>query len=282
MEKLPISVLVQTKNEELGIAACLKGLGDFDEVIIVDSNSTDRTADISVALGFTVFNFTWDGKYPKKKQWQLDNLVTKHDWILFIDADEIPTPTLLGELRNRIPELHAKANAAYDIPLDYVFAGQILRHGHRVFKRALVHRSMVTFPVIEDLDAPGMGELEGHYQPTAIGNVPKLSGRLLHDDQDPVKTWFERHNRYSDWEAFLRTNPTVREAAAQRRTRQGRLFDKVPLKPLLFFLYSYVIKQGFRDGQPGFDYSFALASYYWQIGLKVREIERTEVQGARR
>ncbi|MDR6414876.1 glycosyltransferase family 2 protein [Pseudarthrobacter sulfonivorans] len=277
MEKLPISVLVQTKNEEVGIEACLMGLGDFSEVIVVDSDSTDRTVEISSSLGFSIVNFTWNGEYPKKKQWQLDNVVTKHEWILFIDADEVPTHGLLQELRSLIPELQAKVNAAYDIPLDYVFAGRILKHGHRVFKRALVNRALVAFPVIDDLAAPGMGELEGHYQPTAIGNVPKLLGRILHDDKDPVRTWFERHNRYSEWEAFLRTHPAVREAAAQRRTPQGRLFDKVPFKPLFFFLYSYLGKHGFRDGRPGFDYAFALASYYWQIGLKVREIERTNI-----
>ncbi|MBX7444914.1 MULTISPECIES: glycosyltransferase family 2 protein [unclassified Arthrobacter] len=274
MDKLPVSVLVQTKNEEIGIGLCLDGLSDFAEVIVVDSNSSDSTVQIVEDRGIKVINFTWNGKYPKKKQWQLDNVTTQYPWVLFIDADETPTPELIEELRSRLIELDTQRYSAYDIPLDYVFSGRVLKHGHRVFKRALVQREKVSFPVINDLDAPGMGELEGHYQPAVSGSVCRLDSRLLHNDHDPVRTWFDRHNRYSDWEAYLRTNPAVREAAANRRTRQGRIFDVVPFKPFLFFLYSYLFKQGFRDGQAGFDYAFALASYYWQIGLKVREARR--------
>ncbi|QTG79514.1 glycosyltransferase family 2 protein [Arthrobacter crystallopoietes] len=273
-KKLPISVLVQTKNEERGIADCLSGLSDFAEIIVVDSNSTDNTVGIVRELGFAVENFDWDGRYPKKKQWQLDNLVTKYKWILFIDADETPTNELVSELWKRCDELESGRFSAYDIELDYVFAGKQLQYGHRVVKRALVQRGEVSFPVINDLNAPGMGELEGHYQPVSKGDVAALKGRIRHDDKDPVHTWFERHNKYSEWEAYLRTHPSVKKDAAARRSVQGRLFDKVPLKPLVFFLYAYLIRGGFRDGRAGFDYAFALSSYYWQIGMKVRELER--------
>lgn len=274
IEKLPITVLVQTKNEEIGIASCLAGLNEFDEVIVVDSESTDRTVEITKSLGFSVRNFKWNGEYPKKKQWQLDNVPARNDWILFIDADEVPSAGLIEDLRMRRGELSDGLVSAYDIPLEYVFAGRTLRHGHKVVKRALVRRGKVQFPEIEDLDAPGMGELEGHYQPSVVGRIELLSARIRHDDQDPVRTWFDRHNRYSDWEAYLRTNPKVKRAAAERRTLQGRIFDRVPFKPLVFFLYSYVVKQGFLDGRAGFDYAFALSTYYWQIGLKVREQKR--------
>jgi glycosyltransferase involved in cell wall biosynthesis len=274
MEALPITVLVQTKNEEVGIAACLDGLGNFGEVIVVDSNSTDRTVEIVEARGVPVINFDWNGEYPKKKQWQLDNVSTRYSWILFMDADELPTKSLINELDRRRSELAVGRHAAYDVPLEYVFAGRTLEHGHRVVKRALVSRNHVRFPVIDDLRAPGMGELEGHYQPKVNGTIARLTHKIRHDDQDPVRTWFDRHNRYSDWEAYLRTNLSVKRAAAERRSMQGRFFDKVPFKPLVFFIYAYVLKQGFRDGRPGFDYAFALSAYYWQIELKVRELKR--------
>lgn len=263
--------MVQTKNEELGIRECLAGLGDFDEVMVIDSNSTDGTVDIAREMGATVVNFTWDGKYPKKKQWQLEHVETRHPWILFMDADETPSVELVRELRG----LHLERpndTAAYDIRLDYVFAGRVLRHGHRVVKRALVHRDRVRFPVVDDLEAPGMGELEGHYQPEANGTIEPLRGRITHDDQDPVRTWFDRHNRYSDWEAYLRVKPNSREDIAKRRSRQGRVFDSVPFKPAIFFGYSYLVRGGFLDGRAGFDYALALAMYYWQIGLKYREL----------
>lgn len=271
-DKIPITVLIQTKNEETGIAACLAGVRDFDEVIVVDSDSTDRTVEIAREHGAGVVNFTWDGKYPKKKQWQLDNVLTRHQWVFFLDADEAPSADLISELRTftRSPSQHA----AIDVDLDYVFAGRLLRYGHRVTKRCVVHRDRVSFPVVDDLDAPGMGELEGHYQPEARGSIAKASGRIVHNDLDPVSSWFARHNRYSDWEAHLRSHAVVKSEVARRRTLKGRIFDHFPFKPAIFFLYCYLVRAGFADGRAGFDYAFALATYYWQIGLKTRELRR--------
>lgn len=272
--KLPITVLVQTKNEAFGIQKCLSSLADFDEVIVVDSDSDDATKDLAVASGATVVNFTWNGKYPKKKQWELDNVKTRNRWILFLDADESPNAELITALMRERPELERATHAAYDIRLDYVFAGRALKHGHRVVKRALVRADSVFFPVMDDLDAPGMGELEGHYQPQVRGSVGQLHGRITHDDVDPVRTWFDRHNKYSDWEAFLRVRSAAKSAVSSRRSRQGQLFDRVPFKPIVFFTYSYVARRGFQDGRAGLDYAVALSTYYWQIGLKTRELRR--------
>lgn len=276
-QPIPISVLVQTKNEEVGIAACIRGLRDFDEVIVVDSMSDDRTAQIARELGATVVEFEWNGEYPKKKQWQIENARTRHDWVLFMDADETPTPELVHELRHLFSDgsEHLDA-AAFDIDLDYVFAGRTLRHGHRVTKRCLIDRKRVTFPVVDDIGIPGMGELEGHYQPQANGPVRRVSGRILHNDLDPVGTWFARHNKYSDWEAHLRARGSTKVAVRGLRTQKGRVFDAVPFKPLVFFIYAYVLRGGFLDGRAGLDYAVALSTYYWQIDLKSRELARVQ------
>ena len=275
--KLPITVLVQTKNEAVGIGACLLGLEDFDEVIVVDSNSTDETKKIAVAHGAAIASFTWNGSYPKKKQWQLDNLPTKHKWIFFMDADETPSVQLITSIRTLFKAGGQKDLASCDLQLDYVFAGRVLRHGHRVVKRALVHRDRVRFPIIDDLHAPGMGELEGHYQPESDGPIGALRGRLLHDDRDQIRSWFDRHNRYSDWEAHLNLNKRVKREIASKRTHKGRIFDSAPFKPLMFFGYSYIARLGFLDGRAGLDYALALSGYYWQIGVKTRELLRSEL-----
>lgn len=268
-ERLPVTVLVQTKNEEAAIARCLEALREFDEVIVVDSNSEDDTAAIARGVGAVVIPFTWDGAYPKKKQWQLENVAVRNEWVLFLDADESPSTKLIDAIRTFVSATDPDTAAAR-IQLEYHFAGRALRYGHRVYKTVLLRRGRAHFEPVDDLDIEGMGELEGHYQPVCDGAVRTLHGLLRHDDPDPVRTWFDRHNRYSDWEAGLRTlqRPSV------NRSHQGRLFDRVPLKPLLFFAYSYVIRGGFLDGRAGFDYAFALATYYWQIGLKVRELRR--------
>ena len=273
MTKIPVSVLVQTKNEEKGILSCLAALKDFDEVIVVDSNSTDRTAELARTAGAAVVNFTWDGKFPQKKQWQLTRVETRNEWLLMLDADEYPTPELVREL-GAIAENPAEARVAFDLPVAYHFSGAALRYGHRVVKRSFLRRGRNSFSNIDLLNLPGMGEVEAHYQPVPSGPVGRTIALLVHHDIDPVRTWFDRHNRYSDWEAHIRINPGTRSSVRGSKSSQGRRFDAVPFKPLVFFVYSYVLRRGFLDGRAGFDYALALSTYYWQIGLKSRELER--------
>ncbi|MDN3481484.1 glycosyltransferase family 2 protein [Arthrobacter sp. APC 3897] len=268
-------MLVQTKNEEKGITSCLAALTDFDEVIVVDSNSTDRTAELAKEAGATVINFTWDGRFPQKKQWQLEEVETRNEWLLMLDADEFPTAELAVELRS-IAEDPAEVRVAFDLPVAYHFAGTGLKYGHRVVKRSFLRRGRNAFRNIDLLHLPGMGEVEAHYQPEPSGPVGRTSALLVHNDMDPVRTWFDRHNRYSDWEAYIRTDPATRASVRGAKSSQGRRFDAVPLKPLVFFLYSYVLRRGFLDGRAGFDYALALSAYYWQIGLKSRELQRVQ------
>lgn len=277
MKRLPIVVAIPTKNEAENIATTVRSVIDhFEAVVVVDSDSTDDTRALAADQGAEIVPYTWDGKYPKKKQWCLDHIHPELDWMLFVDGDETPSPELITELHRIFDPVAADgtlkvAPAAFDIPLGYWFAGKRLRHGYTIVKRALMDRTRVRFPELGDLDAPGMGEQEGHYQPLADGPVVRLRATLEHEDLDPVRTWFERHNRYSDWEAWLELHPEVREEIRQAKTRQGQLFHRAPLKPLVSFAYAYVYKRGFLDGRAGLDYALAMSFYRWQIGLKTRE-----------
>jgi len=271
---IPISAVVLAKDEARGIEACISRLAAFDEVVVVDSYSTDGTPELAKAAGARVVQFAWDGQYPKKKQWSLDHGELRNDWVLLLDADEAPTAALLEEIRELLPELESHRFGAYDIKLRYKFAGQFLRHGHRVVKRSLLNRTATRFPEVNDLAAPGIREVEGHYQPQTAGGVGVLRGQIEHDDRDPVASWFDRHNRYSGWEAHLRADSSTRSEVAARRSSKGQVFDRVPFKPLVFFVYSYVLRGGFLDGRAGLDYAIALSTYYWQIGVKHRELSR--------
>lgn len=272
--RIPVSVVILTKNEQKNIAQTIQSVRSFDDVVVVDSASTDGTAEIARSLGARVVQFHWDGSYPKKKQWSLNNASLTHNWVLLLDADERPSNELIREIASLATSKGIDAGPdAYDIGLMYRFAGRVLRFGHRVTKRSLLDRSVVRFPEVGDLDAPGIREVEGHYQPKGRDTPGHLRGRIIHDDRDPVSTWFDRHNRYSDWEAHLRRNRTLRRTVANERSSRGSVFDRVPAKPAVFFIYSYVLRLGFLDGRAGFDYAIALSLYYWQIGLKVRELE---------
>jgi glycosyltransferase involved in cell wall biosynthesis len=270
--KIPASVVVMTRNEERNVGKCLRSVERFDQVFVVDSNSTDRTQEIARGQGADVVTFTWNGEYPKKKQWCLDNLPFAHDWVLYLDADEEMTPAGAQEIAEAVAG--GGQHAGYFAELDYVFLGRRLRHGHRMLKLVLLRRDRARFRDVDDLDVGTAWEVEGHYQPVIDGTTGRLREPIVHDDHQSLFEFFSRHNRYSDWEASLRTRGTLAGIAeSQPATRRvlKRAFAHVPLKGPAAFLYSYVLRLGFLDGRAGFHYAVSRAVYYWQIELKMRE-----------
>jgi glycosyltransferase involved in cell wall biosynthesis len=97
---IPVSVIVMTRNEEARLPRCLAALKSFAEIFVVDSASTDGTAAVARSFGATLVPFRWNGQYPKKKQWCLENIPFSHDNVLYIDADEIMTHDLAAEIAN--------------------------------------------------------------------------------------------------------------------------------------------------------------------------------------
>ena len=91
MNKIPVTVLVPIKNEEINLRKSLPLLSDFDQLIILDSQSTDESLKIAESFGAEIHQFYWNGKFPKKRNWALRNLEIKNDWVLFLDADEYVT-----------------------------------------------------------------------------------------------------------------------------------------------------------------------------------------------
>ncbi|HYD71422.1 glycosyltransferase family 2 protein [Azospirillum sp.] len=270
---IPVSAVVMTRDEAVNLPACLAALERFAQVFVVDSASTDGTVEIAAAHGATVVSFRWDGGYPKKKQWCLDHLPFAADWVLFVDADERLTDALVAE----IAALMARGprHAGYYVDGRPVFLGRELRFGARNRKLALLDRRRARFPVVPDLDVARMWEVEGHYQPDVDGTVGRLRAPLRHADGKPPAAWFDRHNRYSDWEAALRADGRMdaliaRERGGRRRLK--RVLAALPLRPLAVFLHGYVLRLGFLDGAAGFHHALARAFYHWQIDVKVRAL----------
>lgn len=265
---LDVTAIVMSRNEIENIEATVRALAFCHEVVVVDSLSVDGTREMAERCGARVVDFDWDGAYPKKKQWSLENCGIETDWVLFVDADEQPTK----QLANEIPDLIRNSPfVAFDIPLEYWFRGKRIRHGRKISKRSLLRVGKCHFPVIDDLKVPHMWEVEGHYQPIADGPVGTATGLLQHRDQDPLYDWFARHNRYSEWEAYLRLNPQTAKSVRAARSSEGQIFDRLPFKPIILVAYSLLLRGGFRDGLAGFDYAIAQAFYQWQVSVKVRE-----------
>jgi glycosyltransferase involved in cell wall biosynthesis len=198
---IPVSVVVMTRDESSNIGPCLRALARFDQVFVVDSGSGDGTAKTAAGLGATVVPFQWNGRYPKKKQWCLENLPFRHFWVLYCDADERITPELADEIALLMSS--GPGLAGYFILGQPVFGGMCHRYGAWNRKLALLDRRRASFPAFPDLDIDTMWEVEGHYQPRLEGPAGKLGSPMIHEEAASLHAWFDRHNRYSDWEAAL-------------------------------------------------------------------------------
>jgi len=272
-QSLAVTAVIFTRNEENNIAQCIASLESFNSIMIVDSESTDQTLKIARSYDVTIVNFSWDGNYPKKRQWVLDNCKFKTRWIMFIDADERCTPELVSEIQEFLA-LREETFAAGSVRLNYYFLGKLLRFGHQNWKTVLLDPLKTHFEPIDDLEAPGMGELEGHYQPKIHGKTFKFKNGLVHYDNDPFHSWAERHIRYARWEGYLLNRPDVRSSVYRRKSRPNRGLRLLKFQGLFFFIYAYFFKLGFLDGRAGFDYAFGRAWYYWLSNVIARDEKR--------
>jgi glycosyltransferase involved in cell wall biosynthesis len=268
MNKIPISVIVVTKNEEERIERCLSALSLFDEVWVLDSGSSDRTQEIAHAAGAKVHDFKWNGIYPKKRQWALGRLELKYDRILFVDADEIVTPQLCSE----IAALDWRC-AGYFIKGLYTFQGRLLQHGLCNNKLVLFDRKKVCFPVIDDLDIEGMGEMEGHYQPVlkdgfAGEKIGQLRAPMIHEAYEDAAAWEARHWRYARWECGMNAKGAWPQDPDPWRAVLKRLFRALPFRGALAFLQSYIFMLGFLDGPEGYAFAKTRQRYYRMIAYQ--------------
>lgn len=275
MDKIPVSVLITTKNEEAHIAECLRTLKDFAQVIVIDSHSTDQTAQLAQQEGAELVLYEWNGRYPKKRGWCLENLDIMYDWVLWIDADERMTPRLSSELRNLFENGIPENMAGYFIQGQYIWNGRALRYGLRNNKIALFHRERMMFPVVDDLHIEGMGEIEGHYQPVLKSpsekyKVGQLSAPVLHDAYASQKLWDMRHERYAKWEAKMTFyNSWPKDPVPWREVIKQNLRASW-LRPTLIFLYSYIWKRGFLDGRAGFTFAQSRKDYAVMVHQQLR------------
>lgn len=265
IQSVPVSVIITTLNEAKNLPRCLAALKDFDEVIVVDSHSSDETPEVARQWGTQVVLYKWDGKYPKKRQWCLDTLKTKNDFIFFVDADEKVTPELINEIRQS-----DFAAAGYFVKGQYVWNGRPLRHGLMNNKLCLINRHKMEFPVVDDLDIPGMGEIEGHYQPVLKSDyvsekIDQMKSPLLHYAYGDIKGWQARHERYAVWEAeMMRRNGYPPDPVAWRQVIK-RCIRGQPVQKYIAFLHSYVLKKGFCDGRAGYEIARSRFAYYKSI-----------------
>lgn len=224
---MSLSVVIITKNEEDIIGMCLDAVAALsDDIVVVDSGSTDETEAICLAKKARFIPHFWEG-YSKNKNFGIEH--ARYDWVLSIDADEILNSALVSAIQN---ELKAPSADAYNISFKNVFLGKPLNFGSwvreshvRLFKKKSIR---------------WQGDI--HEKLTLEGaRIGKLEGHILHYSIRSLEQYMFKKNIYTTLAA---------EDMYSRGKKAG--FVKIFLSPVFHFVRDYVIKLGFLDGLQGF------------------------------
>lgn len=281
--KIPVSVLIPAKDEESNLPACLTSLARADEVIMVDSQSSDRSVEIAKSYGVNVVQFHFNGRWPKKKNWSLENLPFRNEWVLIVDCDERITPELWEEINKAIQQPDYNG---YYLNRRVFFLGKWIRHGGKYpdWNLRLFKHQKGRYENLSTEEIPNTGDNEVHEHVILQGQVGYLKNDMLHEDFRDIFHWLERHNRYSNWEARVYLNLLTGKDesgtiganlfgdAVQRKRFLKKLWVWLPFKPTLRFILFYIIQCGFLDGKAGYIYGRLLSQYEYQIGVKLYEL----------
>ena len=270
-ERLPLSIAILTLNEEARLPACLASVADCDDVVVVDSGSTDRTQAIARAAGARVVVNRFVN-FAEQRNFAHAAAGFRHPWVFHLDADEQMTPELLAECRQ---------TTATDPDYDGFYAApRMMFHGrwlprctdYPAWQARLVNHRRFSFVQV------------GHGQREAPGlRMGWLQSGYLHDisDTSPAE-WEAKHRRYAREEAeevvqqsapfgrLLRSALTG--TGLERRRALKHLSYALPARPFLRFVYQYLLRGGFLDGAGAWRYCRLLARYEGYSAAELRRL----------
>lgn len=284
MSKVPVSIIVPVKNEEKNLPLCLPSVAWADEIFVVDSGSVDRTGEIAAAHGARVVQFAFSGTWPKKKNWSLENLPFRNEWIFILDADEVLPPEAEAEFRAIVSDPGHPFDG-YWINRRFMFMGKWLKHAYypnwnlRLFKHRLGRYEKLT-----DVDTAS-GDNEVHEHPIVKGKTGHLKSEMDHYAFPSVDVFVEKHNRYSNWEARVEMDSFLKSSGGQLqsekvglRRRIKSLTKRAPCRPMLRFLYVYLFQMGFLDGKEGYYFARLHGMYEFLAVAKLYELRKARKQ----
>ena len=279
-----LSVIILTCNEERNLPACLDSLTGIDcELFVVDSGSTDRTVAIAKAAGATVLEHPFE-THAKQWTWALQHAAEATPWLLALDADQQLTPALRDEIATLFsPDDSLAEVAGFYINRRQIFRGQWIRHGgyYPKYLLKLFRRDKVRLDPDELVDH--------HFYVT--GPTKKLQYDLIEENkkEDDLSFWIAKHDRYAtllaaeEWRRWhtKRPEPISPELIGtpdQRTLWFKRWWWLCPryIRPVLYFLYRYILRFGFLDGKEGFVFHFLQALWFrLLVDIRLDEIERS-------
>lgn len=267
------SIYILTYNEEIDIAECIESALLSDDVIVVDSLSSDRTVEIARRYPVRVEQHAFES-HGKQRTWMLRSIPAKYDWVYILEADERMTPELFAEC---VAATKQSQFVGYYVAERVMFMDRWIRHSTQYprYQLRLFQKDRVWF------DDYGHTERE-----VCDGETSFLRETYPHYTCGKgLSRWIEKHNRYSTDEA----RETLRQldygsvnwqdlfwgnSEVKRRRALKDLSLRIPLRPLVRFVYMYLFLGGFLDGRAGFAWCTLQAFYEYLILLKVDELRR--------
>jgi glycosyltransferase involved in cell wall biosynthesis len=271
-DRYPLTAIILTRNESANIVACVQSLGWVDEIIVVDSGSTDNTPALAQDAGDNVrifYNAFHD--FGQQRNWAIGNSNPRNDWLLFLDADERSNISFEKAIRETLSK--NSYSCGYYLCARNFLLGKWIRHSTLFpsWQLRLLKKGEVTF------EKMGHGQRE-----VTTGSVSYIHTPYDHFPfSKGVADWIDRHNKYSTEEAVLIASLRQQSLSildfftfdsVRRRRALKHLASKTTFsRPLLMFLYTYVFRMGFLDGRAGLLFAFLRSAHEAHNIAKVEE-----------
>lgn len=271
-QPLDLTIAIPVKNEEENLDRCINSIGrDFaSHIELIDSNSTDRTQEIAAGYGLTTIKFNWNGQFPKKRNWYLRNHSPKTKWVLFLDADECLTPEFKSEVRARLEQ---ENKSGYWLNYSIYFMGKQLKGGYPLLKLALFQIAAGEYEKIDESRWSKL-DMEIHEHPILTGETGVIKSKIDHRDFRGVGHYVSKHIEYADWEAGryakLVTDVNAVKTWTWKQQLKYKLMGSIWLGPM-YFLGSFFLMGGYKDGSRGFAFAVLKMSYFCQVYCKIIE-----------
>ena len=270
--RAPVSIVVLTLNEEINIVDCLASCAWCDDVHVLDSGSQDRTLEYSQAAGADTHVHSFES-FGKQRNWAIENIPLKHDWVFHLDADERFTPELVREIDELLKS--EPSQDGFHVPHKLMFMGKWLKRagGYPTYQMRLFHKLRMRF-----IDY-------GHGQREETGSsVGTLDEPYLHYVfSKGVYDWLDKHNRYSSLEALqvieaphekLRFRGLIARDPIVRRRSWKEFSYRMPFRPFARWFVMMFLLGGVIEGKPAWTYIRLLTMYEQMIGTKMRLLRR--------
>lgn len=262
-----VSVLVLTRNEKLHIERCIRSAQQLSPyVFVVDSFSTDGTAELAQKMGVSVISGNFNC-FADKLNWSLEHVDFPTPWVIRLDADEVFTADLLAALQRSVADAGVEVSGFY-LRRQLWFMGRWIKHGgmYPTFSMRLWRKGCARSE-IRDLD---------EHMLLSNGRAMTLNLDIVDNPLTNLASWVDKHNHYSTLEAHMslsqqdKENPEIMSPRLwgskfeRKRWIKLRVFYKLPLfiRPLLYFLYRYLFRLGFLDGREGLLFHFMHGLWY--------------------